>query len=361
MPRAESERFAPWRLDGRRVGHVRNGIHYIDRTIHGRRYKVSTGCVDPAAAASEYRRFEGDPAHYVPRSGTGTTWDKAGEAFIARQRDGQQNSQHWTDNQATHLANLGSFTRGGAPVFSSLDSFTASDVRAYMEARGAGIHPRRFGEDGTDLPARPVGRAAVNRELATLKGLMRWARAERLTANTADREVKLLREEHGANAPREVPRRAWSKVLPRLLPRWRLAAEVLLGAGLRYGELARLAAADVRPGGIHVPRSKGRRDRLVPCSRRTVKAARALVKAGGVPADRGSQMQRRLRAACRGVGVAPFSPHELRHTFATACLRNKVDLRTLQAWLGHASIATTQRYLHVVQASRPQRATVAPL
>lgn len=349
MPRAPRDPGRIWKIHGHRVGFVREGVHVIDRRVHGRRLKRSTGCIDPAAAEAEYRRFEADPLGYLPRSREGVSWDDAIPRFLRSQRAVAHNSAYWTEQQARILTAWGS-----RPAFQTLDSFDAADVKAYLADRAEG----KAGPDGR---RGPTGRATRNRELATLKALMAWAREERLTGNRADEAVKIVREGRGKNAPREIPAAEWRPTLLRLLPRWRVACEVLLGVGLRYSELARMRPEDVRPGGIYVPESKNRDARLVPASPRVVKSARRLLALGGVPDDRGMQLGDRLEAACRALGFVPFSAHELRHTYATACLRAHVDLETLRVRMGHRDLRTLQKYVHAVTASVKQRSTGAPL
>lgn len=52
----------------------------------------------------------------------------------------------------------------------------------------------------------------------------------------------------------------------------------------------------------------------------------------------------RAKSAAPSLDGKPISPHIFRHSLAMKLLRSGVDLLTIQAWLGHAQVATTHRY-----------------
>ena len=145
--------------------------------------------------------------------------------------------------------------------------------------------------------------------------------------------------------------------------------ELLYATGLRVSELVALPRATGRSRDpLLAIRGKGGRERLVPMSapaRRSVETYLGLLReirptqADNVwlfPADSDSghltrqAFARDLKAvaAAAGLDATCVSPHVLRHAFASHLLQNGADLRVVQELLGHADIATTQIYTHVL-------------
>jgi integrase len=75
----------------------------------------------------------------------------------------------------------------------------------------------------------------------------------------------------------------------------------------------------------------------------------------GVPLDR-TKVTRRFQAACEAAGVRSIRFHDLRHTFATTLAAAGVPLRTIQEYLGHADLKTTQIYAHYAPSTREVQA-----
>jgi integrase len=72
---------------------------------------------------------------------------------------------------------------------------------------------------------------------------------------------------------------------------------------------------------------------------------------GGVLAK--ANVTRRMRAALGAAGLSPAHRfHDLRHTFGTRMAAGGVPLRTLQEWLGHRDLATTQIYADYAPSAR---------
>jgi integrase/recombinase XerC len=138
--------------------------------------------------------------------------------------------------------------------------------------------------------------------------------------------------------------------------------ELLYGSGLRVAEASALDIDDLDLARVQVRVwGKGGKQRVVPLSEPAADALRRWLADGRgelatetSPAAavflnlRGRRMTPRdARRVLDRRAVAPTHPHALRHTFATHLLDGGADLRVVQELLGHADLATTQRYTHV--------------
>jgi site-specific recombinase XerD len=148
-------------------------------------------------------------------------------------------------------------------------------------------------------------------------------------------------------------------------PEWKVARdtaviELLYGSGLRVSELCSLDIDSISVKQLAVlVMGKGGKERRVPVSEPSISALqswvalrREVISETSTVAlfvnSRGNRLGTRdVRRLIDARSLAPTHPHALRHTFATHLLDNGADLRAVQELLGHADVATTQRYTHV--------------
>ncbi len=150
----------------------------------------------------------------------------------------------------------------------------------------------------------------------------------------------------------------------------RAMLETMYGSGLRVSELVNLQLGQINTNlGLLRLVGKGSKERVVPVGEealywigRYLKSARAELVRADVLSDavflssRGRAITRQAfwqnikkHLLVADVKTA-YSPHSLRHAFATHLLNHGADLRTVQMLLGHSSLSTTQIYTHVAQA-----------
>ncbi len=216
-----------------------------------------------------------------------------------------------------------------------------------------------------------VENATLQRRVSCVKGFFAWALREGHLAQ--DPAARLRSPKRSATLPRIPSLAQVSTAIESLAEaaaegdpaalRDVALVELLYASGLRISE-----ACGLKLGNIDFERStvrvlgKGNKERTVPMgepARHAVEqwlAARHqlarpdspdLVFLGvkGGPLDQ--RVARRVVHAATAASGAASGPHSLRHAMATHLLAGGADLRSVQELLGHASVATTQRYTHV--------------
>jgi len=242
-------------------------------------------------------------------------------------------------------------SRDGAPP---LQRLTSASLRGFL----AGLKAAR------------LSTPSAARCLSAVRGWLRFLRLERLIEQNP--AVGLAAGRRGLRLPKTLSHRDVTALLdlplrPQLEDhRDRTMVELLYATGLRVSELVSVEAAhvDFAVGCLRVT-GKGSKQRFVPVG----EAARLLLqrymddvrpqllkrrlsrylfvsRRGGAMTRQAFWKMLKLRARRAGMARA-ISPHMLRHSFATHLLEGGADLRSVQALLGHANIATTQIYTHV--------------
>lgn len=213
-------------------------------------------------------------------------------------------------------------------------------------------------------------KTTVGRKLAALRSFYAFAVRKKWLADNPAALLATPRQEKRVPSFLSEDETAALLDLPRsddpLDLRDRAILELFYATGVRVSELVGIEPADLHFGERLVRvRGKGKKERIVPFGGKAREALEAyrrarpsLLKEGGDGRAfflnyRGGRLttrsvQRMVRKRIRRTAVArKISPHSLRHSFASHLLGRGADLRVIQELLGHASLATTQKYTHV--------------
>ena len=245
---------------------------------------------------------------------------------------------------------------GGEVTLADLAQLKTGDFRAFL------AH-----EQG---PERGRAKSSVARSLSVIRNFLRFLNRHGLAENAAIGSVRTPKLAKPVPKALSIPEA--SDVLdaaeleggePWHGARDAAVLALLYGAGLRLGEALAITRrqAPAKEGPLTVT-GKGNKTRLVPILPQVAEAVASYL--ASCPYDpgpdgalflgaRGGPLHPRLVQGAvarlrRGLGLADTAtPHALRHSFATHLLAEGADLRAIQELLGHASLATTQRYTKV--------------
>jgi len=263
--------------------------------------------------------------------------------------------------------------RGASPHTLAAYRRDLAGFTAFLSRRGRVVGAAKLGDLSeylAELRRRGLGARSAARHVSAVRGLYRFL----LAAGKIQRDPTEHLE--SPRPPRRLPRTLSIEDAAALVEspdlsapeglRDRAMLELLYASGLRASECLALRLEDLNiAAGYVMATGKGNRQRLVPVGAQALKwveryaltSRPAFVKRGdsgalfvnryGRPLSRQALWMVIKRAGRRAGVRSTVSPHTLRHSFASHLLERGADLRSVQAMLGHADIATTQIYTHL--------------
>jgi integrase/recombinase XerC len=258
----------------------------------------------------------------------------------------------------------------GGDLEQVVEYFSPADAQPPAPAELTVLHLREW---LGDLYARGLDAVSIRRKLAAVRSLFRFLAREGSIATNVARLVRTPK------MPKRVPAVPTAEQANSLVDgvaqgviddrferpypaRDLLLFELLYGCGVRVSELVGLDLTDIDPleRWIRV-RGKGRKERQVPFGSKAALALEGYLSARSAKAGeaalfisrRGTRLSDRSARwivkfyARMIVGDSSLHPHSLRHAYATHLLSDGADLRAIQELLGHARLATTEKYTQV--------------
>ncbi len=310
---------------------------------------------------------EGAPLAPAPSSSGGGAavdlpWGEATARFLASLAGERRASEHTVLAYGRDLRQLGEFLRAGASGPPRVADASRNALRAWLAS---------LAEDRSS--------ASLARKLSSVRALFRYLQErEPQLVNPAlelssPRVARPLPAVHSAEVAAQVIEGTHrgdetGRVAARAA-RDQLLLELLYGCGLRVSEAAHLDVAALSGKRREVLiYGKGKKERLVPVGQLCLEALQRYLplrsqlrhpKTGALDeralfvGERGGRLSVRQmqtivkRSGALATGRSDLHPHALRHMCATHMLEGGADVRTIQRFLGHSSLATTERYTHL--------------
>lgn len=305
----------------------RNGRAYLNWSEGGRQHRISLGAISERDAEIARRQKEVEV--------------KSGRRFsptvLFRELRGRYVEWHRHEYPDSHQRIAQIIEQHLAPTFDlrPIGAITADEIDSWKHSRDAAPE-------------------TVAKELRTLRAVFNWAKARKLATENPCDQVEPPRNVE--SEPIRWYTRAELEELYEASPFhadiWRFMANT----GLRRREALQLQWRDVAEDHIRIvsragARTKSGKWRIIPLSDSAKAALERLRQHTGtsgyvLPRAHRASLSRAFSRCQRRAGI-DGNLHCLRHTFAAHLVSNGVPLRTVQVLMGHASIATTERYAHL--------------
>jgi site-specific recombinase XerD len=223
----------------------------------------------------------------------------------------------------------------------------------------------------TELDKRQFKGSTRRRRLVALRGFFTYLSSQQAIPNNPTLKVYTPRAEEAL--PRVLTEKEYKKLLEtvRYQPKAAAIIELLLQTGIRLSELTQLTLMDIAlPAKINQDpanfgkatiKGKGRRERVVVLNYRACGALNAYLQARpdvGIPnifitkfktAMTPRAVQYLVEKYLTLAGIENASVHTLRHTFGTMHVIKKTNIGAIKEMMGHRSLDTTTKYIHISQ------------